>query len=232
MEHIIKKTKMVRTTSSIKLDLKRLGVTAGMDILVHSSLSSIGWVVGGGVSVCHALMEVIGDKGNIVMPTQTADLSDPSEWENPAVPEHWWTEMLVEMPAYHPSYTPTFGMGQVAEIFRQYPDVQRSSHPNYSFAAWGANKEELTQQPLAYSLGPNSPLDKLYKRNASILMIGTGYDSCTAFHLAEYRINSYKVEEKEAPIFIKGKRKWVSYLELDFHEELFEEIGEDLEKEN
>jgi aminoglycoside N3'-acetyltransferase len=41
---------------------------------------------------------------------------------------------------------------------------------------------------LAYChLGERSPLGWLYAADAAILLLGVGYDACTAFHLAEYR---------------------------------------------
>lgn len=114
-----------------------------MTIIVHSSLSSMGWVCGGGVAVVQALMDVVSEEGTIVMPTHTVDNSDPSEWENPPAPEDWWSIIRENMPAYHPDFTPTRAMGKIVEVFRTYPDVKRSHHPTYSFAAWGKHADYI-----------------------------------------------------------------------------------------
>ena len=71
-------------------DLACIGVSSGMKLLVHSSLSSMGWVCGGAVTVVHALETVLGEKGTLIMPTHSGDLSNPAEWENPLVDESWW----------------------------------------------------------------------------------------------------------------------------------------------
>jgi aminoglycoside 3-N-acetyltransferase len=52
-------------------DLRNLGVREGMVLLVHASLSAIGWVAGGEQSLLEALSEVVGDSGTLVMPTRT-----------------------------------------------------------------------------------------------------------------------------------------------------------------
>lgn len=48
-------------------------------ILVHSSLSALGWVCGRAEAVVLALLDVLGDDGTPVVPSQSADDSDPAE---------------------------------------------------------------------------------------------------------------------------------------------------------
>ena len=78
------------TETILIYDLKHIGVSPGMVLLVHSSLSSMGWVCGGAVSVIRALETVLGDQGTLIMPTHSGDLSNPEEWNNPPVNESWW----------------------------------------------------------------------------------------------------------------------------------------------
>ena len=81
------------------------------------------------------LEEVIGDEGTLVMPAHSSDLSDPSIWKNPAVPESWWEMIKENMPDFEPDLTPTRQMGAIPECFRKQSGVLRSNHPQVSFAA-------------------------------------------------------------------------------------------------
>lgn len=46
INEIVANTQFPNTIESITKDLKALGVKKGMTIIVHSSLSSIGWISG------------------------------------------------------------------------------------------------------------------------------------------------------------------------------------------
>lgn len=47
-------------------DLRRLGVRAGEVLMVHASMSALGWVVGGSESVVRALLEALGPDGTLM----------------------------------------------------------------------------------------------------------------------------------------------------------------------
>lgn len=124
---------------AIRAALDELGVVAGCTLLVHSSLSQLGFVIGGAQAVVLALMDVVGDAGTLVMPAQSGDWSDRSQWANPPVPAAWHEHIREHMPAYDPRLTPTRGVGAVVDCFRHVPGVLRSGHPSVSFAARGPN---------------------------------------------------------------------------------------------
>ncbi|MGY3718473.1 aminoglycoside N(3)-acetyltransferase [Sutcliffiella cohnii] len=228
---VMEELKSPNTRTSLRRDLEMLGLKKGMVVIIHSSLSSLGWVCGGAVAVVQALMDVVGEGGTIVMPTQTGDNSDPSGWQNPPVPEEWWTTIRNEMPAFDPDITPTRGMGKIVETFRTFPNVKRSSHPMYSFAAWGKHAEYIiSEQPLDAGFGEQSPLGKIYELNGYVLLMGVGHDSNTSLHLAEHAKPHPTIVEKGTAMLVNGERKWVNYKEIEYDADVFEAIGSVYEK--
>ena len=204
------------TGSRLLRDFARLGLDEKMTLLVHASLRSLGWVCGGTQAVIESLMRIISAKGTLVMPTQSFDLSEPSYWKRPPVPQEWWPVIRQELPAYHRDKTPTRGMGAIAEAFRTFPGVVRSSHPHVSFAAWGKRKNEIIAwHPLDFPLDWDSPLGRLYQLDAHVLLLGVSYDSNTSFHLAEYGAKRHGIIYQGAPIIEDGCRVWKTYRDLD-----------------
>ena len=229
---VIRSTRYPNTITTLKQDFKKLGIRPGLVVLMHSSLSKIGWTVGGPVAVIRALMQILTSEGTLIMPTFSGDNTDPSQWENPPVPESWWNIIRNEMPAYHPDITPTRGMGSVVETFRKWPKVVRSNHPASSFAAWGKYAEIITKNhELSADLGEDSPLARIYELDGYILLLGISHENNTSLHLAEYRSDYLQKRYKlnGSAMVINKKRQWVKWEELDLNMDDFEQLGKDFE---
>ncbi|MEU4995513.1 AAC(3) family N-acetyltransferase [Streptomyces sp. NPDC021622] len=218
------------TRTSLAADLRELGVRPGETLLVHSSLSALGWVSGGQIAVVQSLLDALGEIGTLVVPAQSSDNSDPAEWENPPVPESWWPEIRASIPAYDPRTAPTRGVGVIPETVRTWPGAVRSAHPQTSFAAIGPRAAALMDgHALDCRLGERSPLARLEEVHARVLLLGAGFDSCTSFHLAEYRIPAPEVENSFAVMTPEGRR-WTTVRERSISDERFDELGADFER--
>jgi aminoglycoside 3-N-acetyltransferase len=223
---IIQETPEPRTRRSLAADLRALGVKPGMTLLVHSSLSSIGWVCGGPVAVVQALIDALEPSGTLVMPTHTSANSEPSHWENPPVPASWWETIRTTMPGFDPLITPTTAMGRIAEIFRTWPGALRSGHPQVSFAAFGPSAGFITaDHTLADALGDGSPLARVYDLDGHVLLLGVGYERNTSFHLAEYRTPGTSQIIEGASVLEDGLPCWKTFYDLDWNSDPFPEIG-------
>jgi aminoglycoside 3-N-acetyltransferase len=219
------------TIPTIVTGLSELGVNRGDALLVHTSLSSFGHVQGGGQTIIEALMETVGPGGTLMMLAQSAGRFDPSEWRNPPVPEAWWERIRFETPLYDPRKTPTEHVGVVSELFRSWPGSRRSDHQHSSFAAWGRRRDELLAvHRLDDRFGDSSPLARFYELAGRVLFLGTGYDTCTCFHLAEYRLNNPLTREYKAVVLKDGQRTLIEYTDVDTDSSLFGEIGREFEQ--
>ncbi|MDH5462584.1 MAG: AAC(3) family N-acetyltransferase [Candidatus Bathyarchaeota archaeon] len=168
------KIKRSVSKEDIKAGLRKLGLKRGDTVGVHSSLSSFGRVEGGADAVIDALLETVGEQGNIVMSTHSANLSEDRRTpEMIAMGVSWLLKIL----PYEPEKTPVT-TGIIPETFRKRKGVIRGLHPSHSIAASGPKAQELSEG-----------WHKVLELDGYILLIGVGLDRCTAMHLAEKRMH-------------------------------------------
>lgn len=208
--------------------LKNVGVPPGQTIMVHTSLSSLGFVCGGAQTIIEALIECVGVDGTLMMPAQSWKNLDPEtgvHWEEP---EEWWQTIRDNLPAYDKEITPTNTMGAVAEMFRKWAGAMRSDHPARSVSALGKYAKYLTENhDLSNIFGEGSPIGKLYELDGYVLLIGVGYDKNTSLHLADVRPKypGKRLSTEHSAMMVNGKREWVAYQTLAVDGEDFEQIG-------
>ena len=219
------------THDRIVEDLRHLGVSTGDTLIVHSSLSAIGYVIGGAHTVVNALLESIGPTGTLTMPGHSGALSEPSYWKNPPVPPTWWSIERATMPAFDLNLTPLREMGVIPETFQRLPGVKRSNHPRTSHLAYGPLAGFITDgHALSDGLGEQSPLARLYESDAKVLLLGVPHSNNTSLHLAEYRAAwpSKSRKTQGSPILVNGRREWVTYDEVETSADDFDLIGTEL----
>jgi aminoglycoside 3-N-acetyltransferase len=221
------------TVDTLAVQFGICGLRAGQTVLVHSSMSKLGWVAGGAQAVIQALLRVLGDDGTLMMPTHTTQNTDPANWSNPPVPEAWVPVIRAHTPAFDPATTPTRAMGAIPELFRTWPGTLRSAHPIGSFAAFGPNATKLTRNhQLLDMFGDSSPLGMLYQLDGYVLLLGVDHGNNTSLHLAENRANwegKFFIPEATA-IMVRGVREWVSFKMLSLETDDFNTIGNAYEK--
>lgn len=161
-------------------DMRSLGVAAGDILFIHSSFKSLGPVTGGAVSVIHALEEVVGPDGLILMPSFNLVERDRRA-------ETWDLER-----------TPST-VGWLTEYFRRMPGTQRSDHYSHSVAARGKRAVAFVSEhrsdegwhspwdlaPWGKTYGTHSPMVRAYRRGGKLLMLGVDYETSTYVHLVE-----------------------------------------------
>ena len=152
----------------IKYSLRTVGLKEKNVVLVHSSLSSFGYVVGGADTIIDALLETVGKEGTIVMPTFT-----------------WGSFHDQEKVVFDLANTSVKSeVGIIPEIFRKRKEAIRSHHICHSVAAIGPHRKDVMGEGVR-SFGKGSTFEQLYKLDAWNLFLGVGFSSYTELHSVE-----------------------------------------------
>ena len=151
------------TRDRIMHDLRALGLHAGMDVMVHSSLSSLGFVRGGPGTVVDALLETIGPDGTLMMPSFNHRSAQ----------------------VFNPMATPTTD-GAIPDTMWRRPDAVRSLHATHAVAAIGPKAHAWCQDHLTNGIwAPDSPIGRLVHQGGYVLGLGVDHNTSTAYHVAE-----------------------------------------------
>ena len=218
----------MQTSARVAADLQRLGVRSGQLLMVHSSLSKIGYVLGGAQAIVRALIEVLGPDGTLVMPAFSPEVSDPATWSDRRFDGDDLEVARDHVPAFDPAVTPT-SMGAIAETFRTWPGVVRSPHPQVSVTARGPLAARITTpHAIAWGQGPGSPFEQLYEFDATLLLLGVGFNRATLLHFAESRVPHGRRKTRRIPVDQGGVRRWISAPDVgDDLNTYFPRIGEE-----
>jgi aminoglycoside 3-N-acetyltransferase len=155
------------TREDLEQHFRDAGLQEDDALILHSSLKSIGFVEGGAKTVVDALLDVIGPRGHLLVPTFTYSMPI---WKLPPFDVHHSTSRV----------------GAITEAVRHRPDAVRSFHPTHSVAVIGPDREAIVRNHLhATPLGRDCPFDRMRRYRAKILMLGTRQDTNSSLHLCE-----------------------------------------------
>lgn len=170
----------VITQGSLENDIRNCGVVSGDTLLVHSSLSKIGFVEGGPKTVVNALLNVIGSNGNLLMPTSpNAGLQ---------------LEYIQNLELFDVANDKS-RLGAISEYFRTLPNCLRSAHPTEPVSCLGPDADYFTKDHFG-ELTPytaKSPFYRVSERAGKILYLGVTLDNAgTNLHTLEDAVEGFK----------------------------------------
>ncbi len=171
----------------LSAQLRKMGIKAGDVLLVHAALSKIGYVKGGAPTLVHALFDVLGPEGHLLMPTSP----------NPALQ----LDHMRSCPTFDVCNSPS-KMGSVSEYFRKMRGVERSLHPTEPVSVSGPDASWFIKDHLG-EITPytnQSPWYRVSEKKGKILYIGvTLINAGTSLHTLEDAVDfPYPVYFEEA----------------------------------
>lgn len=205
----------VATRSSLRADLKALGLAPGDAVMVHAALRKVGPVAGGADMIIAALRDAVGPRGTILgyADWQGRDdvLADEAVFNDPAI--------RPDIPPFDPRTSrATRDNGAFPELLRTTPGALRSANPGASCVAIGGRAEWfVADHALDYGYGPDSPLGELVAAEGKVLMLGAPLDTMTLLHHAEHLadIPGKRVIRYDTPILVEGETVWRQFEEFD-----------------
>jgi aminoglycoside N3'-acetyltransferase len=163
------RTEQPQVVLDLLQDLRRLGLLLDDVVLMHSSLKSLGRQEVAPADLVRTLLEAIGPRGTLMMPTYTYSYSG------------FW-----DVQPFDVANSSSLHNGILTEALRLYPGARRSAHPTYSVAAIGRHADVITHdKERASALGCGSSFDEAYRLGARILLLGVRNDRNSMLHYAE-----------------------------------------------
>ena len=160
------------TDKNIRDCLKRLAVSKGDSLFIHSGLRGLGTFIPTMKSankldaLLNIFLDVVGENGNLIVPTFNFDFCS-------GIP-------------YDVQLTPSKGMGAFSEFIRVHPKAHRSHHPFHSVAAIGKHAVRIAHAGGISEFSTGSSFDHILQLNTKIIFFGVDFVETFA-HIAEER---------------------------------------------
>ena len=154
------------TKKQLVTDLRALGIEAGMNVMVHSSLSAIGHVEGGADTVVDALLTAVGKRGTLVMPSFNHSAAH----------------------TFNVNTSPTTN-GSIPDAFWRRSGIARSNHPTHAIAACGPIADDLVAGHIEAGVWTSEdPIARLIRADGYIMSLGVDHTSSTVYHVGEVAV--------------------------------------------
>jgi len=186
-KHLGMHVKKALTQKDITDALHALGVTAGETLLVHTSLTQLGYVQGGADTIIDALKQTVGEDGTFLAPAFLR-------------PFIYSDGCLNKSNEYRPYDTRPDGAlrdkaiwtGALPKTMLKRNESFRSGHISHEWTAIGKNAEYCTSGHalLDSPCGKNSPLAKALELDGSVVFIGCSIGANTFIHYIEAMANA------------------------------------------
>lgn len=194
-----------------------LGLAPNDVVMLHASVRAVGPLLGGPDTIIHALLDVLGPGGTVMMYT---------DWEHAA--QHFMKyaagaaltpDLLDAFPPFDPRTSRARrAYGVLPEFLRTWPNSYRSGNPDASVTALGSAAAWLCRDhPLHYGYGPGSPFAKLVEASGNVLLLGSPLTNVTLLHYAEHmaQLANKRTIHYQEPILVNGTKHWVTIEEFD-----------------
>lgn len=163
----------------IKKELMKAGLKKGDAVIVHSSLSRIGFLENGADTLIDAFLEVVGENGLMVMPAFSSLNYDEKK------------KIYVFDVKKTPAYT-----GTVPETFRNRKRVFRSVSPTHSLIAYGKKAKWFAEghDKCDNPYGKEGPFYKLLELDAKIFLVGVDQLANSSIHIVEDKYKHFPIK--------------------------------------
>jgi aminoglycoside 3-N-acetyltransferase len=169
------------TYNQIVRGLRAVGLNESSRVVVHSSLSSFGYILGGAQTVVGALSAVCG---TVIAPSFTYQtLLIPKA--GPDLNGMSYQDDAYDLDFYSPDLPAHRTIGSIPNAMLKHPAHWRSNHPALSFVGLGRDAEAILATQ-SYE-DPFAPLAWLADNGGDVLLMGVTHRTNTSIHVGEWR---------------------------------------------
>ena len=166
--------------------LRASGLKEGDTVMIHSSVSAFGHIIGGVHTIIDAFLEVVGKEGTIMAPAFT----------RPYMYFEGAHQRQRNFRPFDPKNIDGISTGTLPKVMLRDYGAKRSAHATHSWCAIGKNAEFCvsSHKLLDSPCGPNNPMEKALSLGGKVVFFGCGVSSNTFLHYLEDGANSNFLE--------------------------------------